>query len=147
MVKKYGLVILVVVLILVALFFSLRSEISDLGEVCFSSSCVDVEVMDSFEERQRGLMFREELGENSGMLFVFSEEGRYGFWMKNTLIPLDIIWLDEDFRIVEIVSALPCESDPCGSYGGNFDAKYVVEVNEGFVLDRGIVVGEIVEVS
>ena len=70
---------------------------------------VQAEIVDTPETIERGLMFRKSLGPNEGMLFVFEQAGFYPFWMKNTLIPLDIIWLDADWRIVSIAASVP----PC----------------------------------
>jgi len=97
---------------------------------------------------ERGLMFRESLPPNEGMLFVFEQTGVYPFWMKNTLIPLDIIWLDEDWRIVSIAAAVPpCRADPCPTYPPAGPARYVVEVNAGFTRTHGIVRGDRVVVA
>ncbi len=103
-------------------------------KICFNNNtCVLLEIADSEFSRARGLMFREELPEKSGMLFIFSAEGIYSFWMKNTLIPLDIIWLDKDLRVVYIKSFVPpCKSYDCPSYNPEVKAQYVLEVNAGF---------------
>jgi hypothetical protein len=61
-------------------------------------------------------MHREHLPEKSGMLFVFQQSSPYGFWMKNTLIPLDMIWIDQNQKIIDIQQAIPCTADPCPSY-------------------------------
>ena len=74
-------------------------------------------------------MFREYLDEKSGMLFIFPEDGEYGFWMKNTLIPLDMIWIDKDMKIIDIQTAEPCTAEPCPSHTPSGDARYVLEVN------------------
>ena len=89
-----------------------------------------VEVADSPEEREKGLMFRENLCENCGMLFVFEEVGKHSFWMKNTLIPLDMIFIDEEGVIVDILVADPCLEMPCKYYTPSEDVKYVLEVNK-----------------
>jgi|TARA_Y100000294_G_scaffold136039_2_gene128850 hypothetical protein len=102
---------------------------------------VNVEIADSFEERTKGLMFREFLDENSGMLFVFDDEDYLSFWMKNTLIPLDMIFISEDFEIVDIKYAVPCEKDPCISYKSIKPAKYVLEVNGNFTIGKNIAIG------
>ncbi len=111
-------------------------------QVCFEEVCVEVEVVDTIEGRATGLMHRNYLAENSGMLFIFESEQRYPFWMKNTLIPLDIIWINENFEVVDIVSAEPCKQEPCISYFPREKAVYVLEVNKGFSEKKGIKVGD-----
>jgi len=84
------------------------------------------------EERQRGLMFREKILPDQGMLFVFEQEDFYPFWMKNTLIALDILWLDKDRRIVHIERNVPpCKADPCPSYSPQRPGLYVLELAPG----------------
>lgn len=102
---------------------------------------VDVEVADNDEERMLGLMFRESLGENSGMLFIFDTKAKYAFWMKNTLIPLDVIFIDENFNIVDIIYAVPCKEDPCERYIPKTESLYVLEVNGNFTAKNGILTG------
>ena len=102
---------------------------------------VDVEVADNDEERMQGLMFRESLDENSGMLFVFDNKAKYAFWMKNTLIPLDVIFIDENFNIVDIIYAVPCKEDPCERYIPKKESLYVLEVNGNFTIKNGISIG------
>jgi uncharacterized membrane protein (UPF0127 family) len=99
------------------------------------SMFIDVEVADTSELRQLGLMHRESLDEDVGMVFVFFEEQQGGFWMKNTLIPLSIAFFDVDGKIVKILDMEPCEADPCPIY--NPGAKYMgaLEVNQG-AFDR-----------
>lgn len=84
------------------------------------------------EARARGLMFREKLLAGQGMLFVFEKEGIYPFWMKNTLLPLDILWLDAGRRVVHIETNVPpCPADPCPSYPPSRPALYVLELAAG----------------
>ena len=93
---------------------------------------ITAELSVSDEERQRGLMFREKLRVDQGMLFVFEEESKYAFWMKNTLIPLDMLWIDKDRRIVHIWRNVPpCKEDPCPSYGPDRPGLYVLELASG----------------
>jgi len=113
-----------------------------MNNVCFSDICIGVEVADNPEKLAKGLMFREELPENTGMLFVFENEGIYPFWMKNTYIPLDIIWINDNFRVVHIEHAVPCISETCVSYTPEAVARYVVETNVGFVDENNIAVGD-----
>ena len=106
---------------------------------------VYVDVANDPEEQSRGLMFRNSMEWNNGMLFV-SEDVKYlSFWMKNTYIPLDMIFVDKDLRIVDIKEDVqPClQEDICPSYPSKQPAKYVLEVNAGFVQQNGIRVGDI----
>jgi hypothetical protein len=83
-------------------------------------------------ERSRGLMFRERINPDQGMLFVFAEEGVHSFWMKNCKISLDMLWLDRDRRIIYIEQDVPpCLEDPCPSYGPRLPALYVLELQAG----------------
>lgn len=99
---------------------------------------INVEIADDNEERSKGLMFREVLEETAGMFFVFENEDYRTFWMKNTVIPLDIIFIDKNFRIVDIKYAEPCKQDPCKLYRSAKPAKYVLEVNAGFTEKNNI---------
>jgi hypothetical protein len=93
---------------------------------------VTAELAATDEERQRGLMFREKLLPDQGMLFVFEEEGLYSFWMKNTLISLDMLWINKDRRIVHIARNVPpCKEDPCPSYSPERPGLYVLELAAG----------------
>lgn len=102
---------------------------------------IKAEVADTQEKRERGLQFRESLKENSGMFFAFGNEATYSFWMKNTLIPLDIIFISQDLNIVDIVYAEPCIEEPCKSYKTSKPARYVLEVNRGFTTKNNIIIG------
>jgi hypothetical protein len=90
-----------------------------------------VEIADSPEERAKGLMYRQELPEDSGMLFIFEQEDLQSFWMKNTLIPLDIIFINKDLTIVDTLPAQPCTQGPCPSYASEQKALYILETNQG----------------
>ena len=92
-------------------------------------------------------MFREKLEENNGMIFIFEQENEIAFWMKNTLIPLDIIFIGKNFKIVDIKNAVPCKQDPCQLYKPQKSAQYVLEVNSGFAEKNGIKVNDEVEIT
>ena len=101
-----------------------------------------VEVARTPIERTRGLMFRTNLSEDRGMLFIFDRPDKNLFWMKTTLIPLDILWMDSKKRIIHIESQVPpCKLDPCPVYGPTADSLYVLEANAGFAQKRGIKIG------
>ena len=99
------------------------------------NAAVNVEVVDTPQTRARGLMHREFLPEDQGMLFIFAREDVYCFWMKNTLIPLDIAFIDANWNIIDIQSMRP-HSEELVCPPGN--VLYALEVNEGWFARRGI---------
>lgn len=100
---------------------------------------VTAELAVSDAERSRGLMFREKVLPDQGMLFVFEREDRHSFWMKNTLVPLDMLWLDSAKRVIHIAANVPpCKEDPCPSYGPDVPARYVLELRGGGAAENGI---------
>src|SRR3972149_157729 len=107
----------IIIFICAAVFFILdKKRMEIFNQVCFNGQCLEVEVASTPKDRERGLMFRENLERNKGMLFIFENEGIYGFWIQNTLIPLDIIWINEDKEVVFIKNnALPCTENLCPS--------------------------------
>ena len=115
------------------------------SEVCIEENCFFVEIALTPEEKAKGLMFRSFLEENKGMLFVYDEEKIYNFWMKNTLIPLDIIWINSNKEIVHIEhKALPCNEE-CKSLVPSKNAQFVFEINGGMAEKLNINVGDEVE--
>ena len=108
---------------------------------------IKVEIADDAAERAKGLMLRDFLDENSGMLFIFEKEGNYSFWMKNTIIPLDMIWISDSMEIVDISHADPCVEEPCRSYRPQEEARYVLEVNGNFTVEKGIQIGDNIAIS
>lgn len=110
-------------------------------EIYFEDHSFSVEIADTPEERARGLMYREELGEDEGMLFVYEEEDYRSFWMKNTLIPLDIIFLDSDFEVINIEKAHPepnTSDENLASYESERPAQYVLEINQNRSEEIGL---------
>ena len=102
---------------------------------------VRVEIADDLSEQSRGLMYRTALAEDRGMLFVYPDEEELSFWMKNTLIPLSIAFIDSEGRIVDIQDMKPLDDDP-PHYVSAEPAQYALEVNEGFFEERGVEVGD-----
>ncbi|NBV42245.1 DUF192 domain-containing protein, partial [bacterium] len=74
------------------------------ADVCFGKTCFQVEVARTEQEQEVGLMYRRSLPKNHGMLFVFNQDKPHSFWMKNTYLALDMIWIDRNYRVVHIVS-------------------------------------------
>jgi len=91
----------------------------------------NVETAVTKAERNYGLMNRAEMAADAGMLFIFPRSDVYGFWMKNTLIPLDIIWISENKKVVDVTTLQPCVTEKCESYVPKKAAKYVLELNAG----------------
>ena len=113
--------------------------------VAINEKVFKVEIADNAQSRALGLMFREHLDEDKGMLFIFDDEAERYFWMKNTKMPLGMIFMDKDGIILNIVTAEPCKEDPCQSYASEDKAKYVLEINAG--ESKNIGVGEKAEIS
>ena len=105
---------------------------------------VDTEVADSPEERSQGLMHRESLDDDEGMMFVYFEEHTGGFWMKNTSIPLSIAFFDRDGTIIEILDMDPCEEDPCDLYSPDEPYWGALEVNQGAFEEWGVQAGDVI---
>ena len=162
--KIYGLIasaiIVVMLLILSIPFLKPKYEGSS---VTFSTpkgnQTFNVEIADTAIKRTVGLMNRTSLPEKSGMLFVFDQEGVVGFWMKNTLIPLDMVFISEESRdgqgpsraiykkIVNIKrNAQPCKVLDCESYSSGEPVKYVIEINGGLADKLGIKEGQRVDI-
>jgi hypothetical protein len=106
---------------------------------------VHVEVADSESERETGLMNRTSLDPDGGMLFVFGGDTDAAFWMKDTLIPLSIAFIDADGRIVTIHDMEPCTADPCEVYGSDAPYRTALEVNKGAFDEWGVRVGDVVD--
>jgi hypothetical protein len=106
---------------------------------------LQIERAESLAHQAKGLMYREKLDENNGMLFIFANEAKRIFWMKNTYIPLDLIYISKDKKIVEIKENLkPCQENDCPNYASTVGAQYVLEVNAGFAQKNNIQIGETV---
>ncbi len=106
---------------------------------------IHAEVVTDARDMERGLMFRQSLAPDAGMLFVYGQPGAYKYWMYQTLIPLDIIWMDSNRRIVEIsANTPPCKvaRDDCPTYGGNEPAQYVLELGGGAAARYGLKNGD-----
>jgi uncharacterized protein len=107
-----------------------------------SGAVYRVELARTPEEQAQGLMYRESLPERTGMLFLFQDAAPHRFWMKNTMIPLDMIWLDESGRVLYVsANTPPCRADPCPSYGPEFPVATVLEIAGGLAEKEKVTVG------
>jgi uncharacterized membrane protein (UPF0127 family) len=102
-----------------------------------------VEIADTRERQALGLMFRDSMPADQGMLFIFPGEAQRSFWMKNTHISLDIMYFDKDLKLVSIsADTPPCRVRYCPSYPSAEPAKYVLELNAGVASELGVGVGD-----
>jgi len=110
---------------------------------------IRIELAISREDRQQGLMFREQLDEDAGMLFVFEKEQNLSFWMKDTLIPLDILYINDDGEIVDIKTMQPCPADTqrCPTYPSRSPAQYGLELNAGQALALELKIGDQLDIN
>ena len=144
-----GVVVFLILVVFMGIWF-MKSQTSwlnkkmEITKICFKENCFLAQVAKTKSERTRGLMFRESLGNNEAMLFVFEQPNVHSFWMKNCKIALDIIWLDENYKVVAIkANNQPCpETGECPSINPNVVAKYVLEINAGLANKLGIEEGD-----
>lgn len=140
--RKILLIFLIFVVLLIAIgsvVFTLKTKEN---KVCFENNCYTIEIARTQEEKEKGLMYRENLGKDRGMLFINREEVIYPFWMKSMQFPLDIIWLDNNSEIVFIAkNAQPCAGE-CNNIIPDKPARYILELNAGEVERIGLQVGD-----
>ncbi len=115
----------------------------ELERVTVGSAAFQVEMAKTPQERERGLMFRRELPANQGMLFV-QPPGPAMFWMKNTFIPLDLLYFDEEGQLAQIEADVPpCATPTCPVYHSDTAmVRYILEINAGEAARRGIRLGD-----
>ena len=102
-----------------------------------------VEIADTEDLQAYGLMQRTSLDENAGMLFVYPDQEIRGVWMKNTLLALDVLFFSESGQIVSMLRNLqPCKQTPCSIYNSQNKARYMLEVNTGFIDKHDIKIGQ-----
>ena len=128
---KIAIFIILAIVVIVLWIFLYPKKVGQ-NYVIFENKTFQVELAQTDEEREIWLMYRENLDENKWMLFVFPNVWIYGFWMKNTLIPLDMIWINEidwENRVVYIQTAQPCTTTECEIYTSSWNSKFVLEIN------------------
>ncbi|MEI7425030.1 MAG: DUF192 domain-containing protein [Candidatus Staskawiczbacteria bacterium] len=155
--KMFLQLLLIIIFIIVSVYLSFyfasillapKHSINSFGSVCFGEKCFQVELAKTPLQREKGLMNRERLDKDRGMLFIFDKDGIYPFWMKNTLIPLDIIWINSNNEVVFISqNAQPCKSLICTSVFPDKNAKYVLEINGGLCKENNFKVGDILNIK
>jgi hypothetical protein len=143
---KFEIIILSGIIVLLIILY-LKKSPTKYTNVKVEDTVIRSEIADTPIKRTKGLMLRKSLPENEGMLFVFSEEGYHSFWMMNMSFPIDIIWINNEKKVVDIVkNAQPCIIT-CSSYRPKEKAMYVLEVNANFTEEHGVKIGTSIEFS
>lgn len=107
----------------------------------------EIEIADNDATRERGLMFRDSMPADHGMLFLFDDLSVRSFWMKNCRMPLDILFFDQNYKLVSAQERVPpCRSDPCVVYPSEGPAQYVLELNAGMADKLGVKPGDALKV-
>ena len=111
-----------------------------------SGAVYRLELAKTPEEQAQGLMFRESLPDRAGMLFLFPDASVHKFWMKNTMIPLDMIWMDAGGKVLFVsANTPPCKADPCANYGPDAPASSVLEIAGGMAAKEKIEPGAVLK--
>lgn len=131
------------VVLLLSFFFNNKDSLPKEIKVNIKDYNYYLEIASTSQEKQIGLSNRESLCVNCGMLFIFPKQSIYTFWMKDTYIPLDIIWLDKDYKIVKIATVLETNSEK--KYSNKVKAKYVIELNANEVFKRDLEIGDVIQ--
>ncbi len=142
--KSWSLLLLAALSLTLALAACAKSGASvDIGGKTYS-----VELAETPEQQERGLMFRDSMPEDHGMLFIFPDTALRGFWMKNCKFPQDMLFFDADMRLISVQKRVPvCTGEPCPSYSSGAPAKYVLELNAGQADKIGVQSGDVFKLN
>ncbi len=140
--KKKLLIFFCVILVLVAGYFIFSHYKNQLPHCLFiGDTQISIDIADTPPSQARGLSGRSTLFDIEGMLFIFPRDGKYGFWMKEMLFPIDIIWLDKDWKIAEITASVEPSTYPTIFYP-EVPIRAVLEVAAGFGERHDVAVGD-----
>lgn len=136
-----------ILLALILTIYGIKTFLStrNLSDLSINNTHFKIEKAETIAQKTVGLMYRQSLKENRGMLFIYPTETYTAFWMKNTYIPLDMIWIDKDKKIVDIThNAQPCATENCSTYTTDNKILYVLEVKGGVSKKFGFKKGDLV---
>ena len=143
--------IIVITTIMILIYYpvqtSIESEIVIEASVTINGKTIEIEIADEPDERSRGLMFRESLTKDTGMLFLFDREDFYSFWMMNVNFNLDLIWINSNGNVVHIERDVPSCFMNCPTYAPREAARYVLELNSGVANELDLLVGSFVSIN
>jgi len=135
--------LIIIAILIWRLFFYIPS--SNFINIKIANTNYKIELAKTIAQKTKGLSKRESLCSNCGMLFIFGFETELPFWMKDTLIPLDLIWLNKNGKIVDIKTAIETNSQKI--YQNQFPAQYVLELNANDSQKLNIKIGDIIDLS
>lgn len=128
------------IITLVGIFWLFR-PLREYQTLHIGDTTIRAEVVRGNPAKARGLGGRNTLGDNESMLFIFDQPGLYSFWMKGMRFPLDMIWIDEDYKIIHIERNVSPDTYP-QAFVSKTPARYILEVNAGFTRKNAITVGD-----
>lgn len=133
---------------LLLLLFCTSSCMSSEPRVRLGGEWFSVELAETQQQQSLGLMFRDSMADDHGMLFIFPGENRRSFWMKNTRIALDIFYFDAELKLVSVSkNTPPCRTERCPNYPSKGPAKYVLELNAGKAEQLDVKSGDLLELD
>lgn len=138
---SWGLIVLGLALIISAALYVLWPQLQPHATVRIGDGVFMARVAKTPEERQKGLSGTGNLRENQAMLFVYDTDDKWSIWMKDMNYPIDILWLDQNKKVVYIVKNAPPESYPYESFVSKDKARYVLELPAGTVVKKSIIIG------
>lgn len=118
-----------------------NNSISSAHQVVIDGIYIDVEIADTPAEQEQGLSGRQNLAENTGMLFVFDHPSLYSFWMKDMNFPLDFIWIDQSWKIIDITKNVSPDTYP-QTFQPQQPAQYIIELNANWTTSHNIKIGD-----
>ena len=134
------------ILLIIVILIALIAKTTRTARISLGNKIIMAEIADNDMKRTRGLSNRKSLDNNRGMLFNFPKSDVYRFWMKNTLIPLDIIWIENN-QIVDMISLQPQSGFSIPDYTPKSPATFVLEVNAGFIKENDIKIGDKIKIE
>jgi len=149
---KWKYILLVVFLLFLSVFYlnQVKNKIveNDTNGVYLNvnNEKIILEVADTYQKKVKGLSDRQFLDENTGMIFLYEESGNYGIWMNDMNFPIDIFWLDENFKVITIKEKVATTTYPLIFYPDR-PAKYILEFNSGFAKKMNIALNDVLDIS
>jgi uncharacterized membrane protein (UPF0127 family) len=144
-VKNFKIIAAIVCIAIVVIFFINAEKIEPKDTVEIGDAEVSVTYADTPELQSRGLSGVKSLESDEGMFFVFEKPDKYGFWMKDMLFPIDIVWIDDSLHVIDVTKSLSPDTYP-KIFTPQTPVKYVLEVRAGFFDEHKLQIGDEVKI-